>query len=120
MATASRSKNMSNFTKDKFRLAVLLKIAVCLVMLLGLPGPGLLKGQTNVTFQYTYDENNELIGAQDSTGNTVTYSYDAVGNLVRITRSSAAAGSVSILSMTPTQGAVGATVDIQGQGFSST
>jgi YD repeat-containing protein len=79
-----------------------------------------LKAQAPITFQYFYDDLNQLTKVVDSTGVVVTYIYDAVGNITQISRSSVAPGALTIFSFTPQDVAAGATVTIQGQGFSAT
>ena len=37
--------------------------------------------------RYIYDESGRLVGAIDPAGDAAAYSYDAVGNLLSITRS---------------------------------
>jgi YD repeat-containing protein len=67
--------------------------------------------------QYLYDDLGRLRAVIDASGNAAIYSYDAVGNLLSITRHGA--GEVTILSISPTQGAVDTEVVIQGIGFSA-
>lgn len=84
------------------------------------PGACLL-AQSQSTSQYFYDDLGQLIKVIDSSGNEIDYTYDAVGNILQITRGTApATGSLAILNFTPQRGAVGQTVTIQGQGFSPT
>jgi YD repeat-containing protein len=68
--------------------------------------------------QYFYDDLGRLVGVIDPAGNAATYVYDAVGNLLSIQRYSAS--SVSIITLSPGTGPVGATVLISGTGFSTT
>lgn len=68
--------------------------------------------------QFIYDELGRLQAVVDAQGNAAIYSYDAVGNLLSITRRSA--GQVTILSIEPSKGPVGTTVTITGIGFSAT
>lgn len=69
--------------------------------------------------RYIYDDLGRLVGVIDQNGDAATYTYDAVGNLLSITRTSA--GTVSIISIAPSTGAApGATVIINGMGFSAT
>lgn len=77
--------------------------------------------------QYFYDGLGRLVGVVDGQGNVAVYVYDEVGNLLRIERPSAGVGqSIGIFLVTPTRGLVpaggnpGATVQIQGFGFSPT
>src|SRR5262249_39750638 len=71
---------------------------------------------------YVYDELNRLVAVVDPQGNAATYSYDAVGNILRVERFdvSGAAGAVAISFFTPTAGAIGTTVQIFGRGFGAT
>src|SRR5579862_7710882 len=74
-----------------------------------------LGGQSVIT--YTYDAHGRLAGASDSLGNTATYQYDAVGNLLSINQGSSS--QMSIIQISPTQGPIGTTVTISGTAFSS-
>jgi YD repeat-containing protein len=69
--------------------------------------------------RYAYDELGRLVQATDATaGQSVQYTYDAVGNIT-----SQIAVSLSILSVSyfsPQQGPAGATITISGTGFSAT
>jgi YD repeat-containing protein len=64
-----------------------------------------------------YDELGRLVGVVDPTGDTVTYRYDAVGNLLSISRNSSA--QLSLIEFTPNKGPIGASVTIYGTGFST-
>jgi YD repeat-containing protein len=71
--------------------------------------------------QYFYDDLGRLTKVVDQNGNVATYRYDAVGNLLSITRTTLPANNgLAVVSFTPQQGPVGQTVTIQGQGFSTT
>jgi YD repeat-containing protein len=74
--------------------------------------------QTNGPVQYVYDELGRLLAAIDANGNAAVYSYDAVGNILLISR--VGSTQTSIISFTPDQGPQGASVSIYGTGFSST
>src|SRR5882672_3956434 len=76
--------------------------------------------QTAVTLQYFYDQTGQLTKVVDSTGVVLEYVYDSTGNILEIKRTTAAAGQVTVFGLTPSQGGIGALVEIQGQGFSST
>ncbi|HEV2990986.1 MAG TPA: Ig-like domain-containing protein [Candidatus Angelobacter sp.] len=77
--------------------------------------------QTNSPIQYFYDDLGRLVKVVDGAGNVATYSYDAVGNILKISRSTLGSpANLAILNFTPQQGAVGTTVTLQGQGFSPT
>jgi YD repeat-containing protein len=76
--------------------------------------------QTSSPVQYVHDALGRLIKVVDTSGNVATYNYDAVGNLLSITRSTLSTTAPAILSFSPTQGPVGQTVTIQGQNFATT
>jgi YD repeat-containing protein len=67
---------------------------------------------------YVYDELGRLIGVVDSAGDSATYKYDAVGNILSISRQSSS--QLAIISFTPQSGPAGATVTINGTAFSPT
>jgi YD repeat-containing protein len=69
--------------------------------------------------RYVYDELNRLVAVVDQHGDAATYSYDAVGNILRIDRFdvSELAGEVGISLVAPTQGPAGTDVLIFGKGF---
>jgi YD repeat-containing protein len=77
----------------------------------------ILQGQTSPV-RYVYDEIGRLVGVIDPSGDAAVYTYDAVGNLLSISRDSS--GTVSIIEFTPNAGPIGAVVTISGIGFSST
>lgn len=79
-----------------------------------------LRAQTNVSFQYFYDDLGQLTKVVDSTGNMIEYVYDPVGNILQIKRSTVATGALAIFSFTPQRGGLGQSVAIQGQGFDQT
>jgi YD repeat-containing protein len=67
---------------------------------------------------YVYDGLGRLIGVVDSAGDSATYHYDAVGNVLSITRQSSS--QLSIISFAPQSGTAGTTVTINGTAFNST
>jgi len=71
---------------------------------------------------YVYDDLNRLVAAVDQQGNIAMYTYDLVGNLIKIDRVDAASlpDPVAITFVSPNKGAVAATVQIFGKGFSAT
>jgi YD repeat-containing protein len=71
-----------------------------------------------VPINYVYDELGRLVSAIDQSGNAATYSYDAVGNLLGISRQDQT--QAAIINFSPASGSVGATVTIYGTGFSAT
>jgi len=76
-------------------------------------------GQSPVSFQYYYDDLNQLVRVVDSTGVVIQYVYDSVGNILQINRSTVQPGALTIFNITPLQAPAGTTVTIQGQGFST-
>ena len=77
-----------------------------------------LAAQAPSTIQYVYDELGRLVGVVDATGDTATYAYDAVGNVLSINRHQSS--QISIVDFTPNGGPVGTPVTIAGTGFSAT
>jgi len=74
------------------------------------------------TVSYVYDRLDRLGAVVDHDGNVATYTYDAVGNLLRIDRVNASdnPSALAITFVTPSRGRVGAAVQIFGKGFSET
>jgi YD repeat-containing protein len=72
----------------------------------------------NGPVNYVYDDLGRLVGVIDVKGNAAEYSYDAVGNIVSISRFTST--QVSIIEFTPDSGPIGAAVTINGTGFSAT
>jgi len=90
------------------------------ILLLTMGAASTLRAQSSPV-RYFYDDLGRLVKVVDQNGNFATYSYDAVGNLLAITRSALpGSGGLAVLNFTPQQGPVGTTVTIQGQGFSTT
>jgi YD repeat-containing protein len=77
--------------------------------------PGL--AQSPVTFQYFYDDLNQLVRVVDSTGVVIEYVYDPVGNISQIKRSASASGILSVFGVSSQTVSPGGTITIQGQGF---
>jgi YD repeat-containing protein len=75
--------------------------------------------QQPITFQYFYDDLNQLTKVIDSTGVVIQYVYDPVGNILQINRSTIGSGTLTIFNVTPQTVATGATMTIQGQGFNT-
>ena len=87
-------------------------IALCAVLV-----PSRLLAQPSV--YYVYDDLNRLVAVVDQQGNAATYTYDAVGNILKIDRFDATGllGGAAISMFTPAAGAVGTTVQVFGRGF---
>ena len=60
---------------------------------------------SNGPVNYIYDDLGRLVGVVDGQGNAAVYAYDAVGNILSISRITA--GQVSIIYFTPSSGPVG-------------
>lgn len=75
-------------------------------------------GRSTTDIIYVYDELGRLIAVIDPAGDTATYTYDAAGNILSISRYNSAI--VSIIEFTPNSGPVGSSVTIYGTGFSTT
>src|SRR5580704_16259322 len=96
-------------------------IASTLICLLILTlGPALALAQSPITFQYIYDDLNQLTKVIDSTGVVVQYIYDPVGNILQINRSTVQPGVLTIFNISPQSVPTGGILTIQGQGFSTT
>ena len=67
---------------------------------------------------YIYDELQRLKSVIDPVGEAATYTYDAVGNLLSITRNNSS--QTSIVDFNPNGSSVGNTVTIYGTGYSAT
>jgi YD repeat-containing protein len=67
-----------------------------------------------------YDDLGQLTKVIDPNGNVTTYTYDAVGDILQVSRSAVSSGTLAIFNFSPQQGPVGGTVTIQGQNFSTT
>ena len=67
---------------------------------------------------YIYDELGRLRAVVDPNSDTAVYNYDAVGNLLSITRQASTV--VSVIEFTPNSGPVGTVVTVFGTGFSAT
>ena len=67
---------------------------------------------------YVYDHLGRVLAVIDPATDTAVYQYDAVGNLIGITRQPST--TKTILQFTPSSGPVGTSVTIYGTGFSAT
>jgi prepilin-type processing-associated H-X9-DG protein len=99
----------------KFTTRSLAAILACILLL-----PARLLAQP-ASVHYVYDDLNRLVAVVDQQGNAATYTYDAVGNILKIERFDATAlpGVVAISMFTPAAGRVGTTVQVFGKGFAA-
>ena len=102
------SQNLWVWAQRRVRVAVLLAALVPAMTLPGAAGD----------ISYVYDQLGRLMAVIDPATDTAVYSYDAVGNLLGITRQNSA--TLAIFQFTPDKGSVGTTVTIYGTGFSAT
>jgi YD repeat-containing protein len=113
-----RIKHRNNFRRC---WSVLFLLFACF---LGLVRSFTAQTQIPITFQYVYDDAGQLVKVVDSTGVSLDYIYDAVGNILEVRRSGGGGGGggngLNVFSFTPSQGSSSTTVAIQGQGFSPT
>ncbi|MBX9659928.1 MAG: Ig-like domain-containing protein [Nitrospiraceae bacterium] len=86
----------------------LLTAVVCVLMLCALAPTLVVADQA----QYIYDDLGRLSQVIDGQGNVATYSYDAVGNLLSITRNTGGVGAPTITALTPNTGSAGASVTV--------
>lgn len=88
--------------------AKVLSVVACVLMLCVSVPPLAIADQV----QYIYDDLGRLSQVIDGQGNVATYSYDAVGNLLSITRNTGWVGAPTITALTPNTGNVGASVNV--------
>ena len=68
--------------------------------------------------QYIYEDLGRLSQVIDGQGNVATYTYDAVGNLLSITRNTGGVGAPTITAFTPNTGNAGTSVNVSLTGAS--
>ncbi|MCC6178995.1 MAG: RHS repeat protein, partial [Chloroflexi bacterium] len=102
------------------RLGVAAGVVALLSGILGLPesDPSSVQAQSSNDIVYIYDALGRLRSVVDPAGDAAVYVYDAVGNLLSIGRQAATV--TSVVELSPGRAAPGATVSIEGSGFSST
>lgn len=77
-----------------------------------------LYAQSTTALQSYYDELGQLVTVVYPTGDVVRYTYDSVGNITSITKTTLGSpGAVAIFNLLPLRGVPGTSVTIQGQGF---
>jgi len=83
--------------------------------------PGVLSSQIGTSFQAYYDELGQLATVVYPNGDVIKYTYDAVGNILSISKTTLSSpGALAIFNVLPLRGVPGDSVTIQGQGFSTT
>ena len=88
------------------------RIAIAAMLL----ATSLVRAADPIKFEYVYDELGQLIKVIDSTGITLEYIYDVVGNTKEIKRT--ISGELAIYDFAPKQGPIGTRVTLRGRGFS--
>jgi YD repeat-containing protein len=97
-------------------VALAISVSVASICMLG-PAAALSSPPSNA-FRFVHDADGRLKAAIDPEGDTAVYSWDAAGNLLSISRH--ASSKLSVVQLNPGRGEVGATVTIEGTGFSTT
>jgi YD repeat-containing protein len=105
---------------DAARLTTTLAACLLAVVLVAAL-PGWASAQA-AAIHYVYDDLNRLSAVVNQQGDVAVYSYDAVGNILRIERFDASGlpGAVGISYFAPAAGVVGTVVQVFGKGFSPT
>jgi len=85
-----------------------LSVVACVLLLCVLVPSNTVADQAH----YIYDDLGRLSQVIDGQGNVATYNYDAVGNLLSITRNTGGVGAPTITAFTPNSGNAGETVNI--------
>jgi RHS repeat-associated protein len=104
-------------SEGSFRSCRLLPIFGLLV-LFALSSTSAFASPPSNAFRFFHDSDGRLKAAIDPEGDTAVYSWDAAGNLLSVSRH--ASSKLSIVQLNPAHGEVGATVTIEGTGFSTT
>jgi RHS repeat-associated protein len=99
------------------RASLLVSLSAVLILAAGLQGDSA-SAVPGSGISYVYDELDRLVAVIDPESETAKYEYDAVGNILSISRQSSS--TVSILEFSPNGAAVGTSVSVFGTGFSAT
>jgi YD repeat-containing protein len=89
-------------------IARVLSVLMCVLLLSALAPMSTIADQA----QYIYDDLGRLSQFIDRQGNVATYTYDAVGNLLSITRDTGGVGAPTITAFMPNTGNAGASVSV--------
>lgn len=111
MGVASEASDFSRETKPgmtHMTFGKILSLVSCLFLLCVTIQTPAIAGQV----QYIYDDLGRLSQVVDGQGNVATYQYDAVGNLLSITRNTGGVGAATITAFTLNSGNAGFSVNI--------
>lgn len=89
-------------------LTKVLSVVTCVLMLCVFVPTPTIADQTH----YIYDDLGRLSQVIDGQGNVATYTYDAVGNLLSVTRNTGGVGAPTITAFTPNTGNAGSSVNV--------
>lgn len=111
MGAANAASDFSRETKPGMKqmaFSKLLVVVTCVVLLSVLVPLKTVADQAH----YIYDDLGRLSQVIDGQGNVATYTYDAVGNLLSITRNTGGVGAPTITAFTPNTGNAGTSVNV--------
>ena len=117
-AKGSLGGNTEKRVRAAKRFLHILVILGLLVSDLGIRPPQPVQASTSSTISYVYDDLGRLKAVTDPASDTAIYSYDAVGNVLGISRQNSSL--VSVIQAAPSSAPIGASVTIFGTGFSTT
>jgi large repetitive protein len=103
--------------QSRFDTAVRLHVRAVFVLMLACLLGAIPGAPAAADITYVYDDLGRLVGVIDPASDTAVFAYDAVGNLLSVSRY--ASSSVSIIDFQPKSGPIGTVVTIQGTGFST-
>ena len=100
----------------KNAVSKVLSVVTCVLLLCVLVSTPTIADQA----QDIYDDLGRISQVIDGQGNVVTYTYDAVGNLLSITRNTGGVGALTITAFTPNTGNAGISVNVSVTGTNLT